>query len=205
MPLEFVNKCWHICGVPDAPAKSRKSDRTRAAILAAARDLFARDGYDGATIRDIAARADIDPAMVIRYFGSKDDLFIRAADIDLRLPDLSATAPADAGRSLVEHFLDIWEGPAANPGLVVLLRSAAANDYAADRVREVFAAQSRPALARLGNPADGDRRAGLVVSQLLGLALCRYIFRLPPVVQLSRAEVLDHIGPVIQRYLDGAA
>ena len=59
--------------------KSTKSDRTRAQILAAAQALFAEHGYQNTTIRDVAARASIDPAMVIRYFQSKDELFARAA------------------------------------------------------------------------------------------------------------------------------
>ena len=59
------------------PGSARKSERTRAAILKAAQELFAELGYARTTVRDIAARAAIDPAMVMRYFGSKDALFAR--------------------------------------------------------------------------------------------------------------------------------
>ena len=90
-------------------AKPTKSDRTRAAILAAARELFAAQGYERTTVRDVAAKAEIDPAMVIRYFGSKDGLFARAAVFDLRLPDLGAIERAELGPVLVGHFLDVWE------------------------------------------------------------------------------------------------
>jgi len=73
----------------DTPAatRPRRSDATRAAILAAARERFAADGYERATIRAIAETAGIDPAMVMRYYGSKEKLFATAADFDLRLPD----------------------------------------------------------------------------------------------------------------------
>ncbi|MFZ1103905.1 MAG: helix-turn-helix domain-containing protein, partial [Hyphomicrobiaceae bacterium] len=72
----------------DSQGRTPKSERTRAAILTAARELFAAHGYERTTVRDIAARASIDAAMVMRYFGSKDALFARAADFDLRLPSL---------------------------------------------------------------------------------------------------------------------
>ena len=73
----------------DRPAKTAKSQRTKAAILKAAQQLFADQGYERATVRDIAARAAIDPAMVIRYFGSKEGLFAQATAFDLKLPDLT--------------------------------------------------------------------------------------------------------------------
>ena len=63
------------------PAKTAKSERTRAAILTAAQELFAEFGYERATVRDVAARAAIDPAMVMRYFGSKDEVALRARPI----------------------------------------------------------------------------------------------------------------------------
>src|SRR5213593_3726749 len=92
-----------------AKPTSRRSDRTKAAILATARKHFAAYGYERATIRAIARKAGIDPAMVMRYFGTKEKLFAAAAEFDLRLPDLAAV-PRDAiGSVLVGHFLDRWE------------------------------------------------------------------------------------------------
>ena len=82
----------------DSTEKPAKSDRTRAAILAAAQELFAEQGYERTTVRDIAARAAIDPAMVIRYFGSKDGLFARAASSTCALPDLGSVERASWGR-----------------------------------------------------------------------------------------------------------
>jgi AcrR family transcriptional regulator len=180
--------------------KTRKSDRTRAAILDAAQTLFAQHGHDRTTVRDIAAKASIDPALVIRYFGSKDELFVRAAAFDLRMPDLSKVKRSQIGDTLIRRFLELGEG---FTGMTVLLRSAASNDYAASRVRELFAAQVLPAFARVGSRADAAERAGLVASQLLGLALCRYILKIPPVAEMSAEEIVKHIGPTIQRYASG--
>jgi hypothetical protein len=67
-------------------------------------------------------------------------------------------------------------------------------------VRELFAAQVLPAFARIGSRANAGKRAGLVAAQLLGLALCRYILKIPPVAEMSREEIVKHIAPTIQRY-----
>ena len=127
-----------------------KSDRTRAKIEAAARDLFQEQGYDRTTVREIAAAADIDPAMIIRYFGSKDELFELVATPRLDLPDLSAVDEQQIGETLVRHFLQLWEGDQGMGGMPVLLRSAASNDAAATRLRQIFSSQVAPAIGRIG-------------------------------------------------------
>ncbi|MEW9614591.1 TetR family transcriptional regulator [Shinella sp. S4-D37] len=187
----------------DSPARKTKSDRTREAILEAARLLFAQKGYDGTTVRDIAAAAAIDPAMVIRYFGGKDTLFARAADIDLRLPDLAALPRDAVGEALVRHFLAIWEGGGDATALPIALRSAASNELAAARLREIFATQVAPAIARLAGP-DTPAVAGLVATQILGLAFTRYVLKLPPVVALPHERLVAEVGRSIQAYIDGA-
>jgi AcrR family transcriptional regulator len=185
------------------PGKRRKSERTREAILKAAQALFAQLGYERTTVRDIAARAAIDPAMVIRYFGSKDALFARTTVFDLKLPDLSATEGAQLGAALIRHFLDIWEGPASNGSLTILLRAAASNEEAAQKTRAIFAGQVLPMLAHVADRAELPRRAGLISSQLLGLALCRYVLKVPPVVAMPRGEIEANVGPVLQGYITG--
>jgi AcrR family transcriptional regulator len=181
-----------------------KSDRARLAILAAAQELFSQLGYDHTTIRAVAAKASIDPAMVMRYFGSKDELFARAASIDLNLPPLRTIAPDAVGETLARRFLEIWEGPGSAKAMAIMLRSATSNEFAAEKAREVFARQVGPAIASLGSAATAPQRAGLVSSQLLGLALSRYILRLPPIVAMSRDEIVAQIGPVLQRYATGS-
>jgi AcrR family transcriptional regulator len=86
-----------------------KADQTKAAILAAARERFAESGYEAATIRAIAADANIDPSMVMRYFGNKDQLFAAAAEFDLRFPDLSDVERSKLGAAMVNHFLARWQ------------------------------------------------------------------------------------------------
>ncbi|MBF6134167.1 TetR family transcriptional regulator [Nocardia otitidiscaviarum] len=181
--------------------RTRRSDATRAAILTAARERFARDGYDRATIRAIAADAGIDPAMVMRYYGSKDKLFALAAEIDLRLPDFVDVPAAELGTALVSFAVQRWD---ADESLAALLRAAVTNDGAAQKMREVFGGQVVPMIvARGAAPADAVTRAGLIATQMLGVALCRYVLRLPPVVAMSADELVTWLGPTVQRYFDG--
>jgi AcrR family transcriptional regulator len=200
----FVNNCWPILvdmAEPDPIVPpARRSDATKATILAAARAQFAALGYQATTIRAVANAAEIDPAMVMRYFGNKEGLFAAAADFDLRLPDL-AGVPRDAlGAALVAHFLDRWED---DETLMALLRTASTNEAAAARMQALFSSQMAPLIARLSGDsrAGAAARAGLIASQVLGLALCRYVLKLPPVVALKRPEIVRRIGATVQSYL----
>jgi AcrR family transcriptional regulator len=175
----------------------RSSTDTKAAILAAARERFAADGYERATIRSIAGDAKIDPSMVMRYFGSKERLFAAAADVDLRLPDLGGLPADRIGDALVTHFLDRWEG---DEGLMVLLRTGLTNAGAAERMRAIFSAQIVPLIPDRHRD-QAPLRAGLAATQMLGLALCRYTLKLPPVVAMSRDEIVSWLGPTLSRYL----
>ncbi|MER6270763.1 TetR family transcriptional regulator [Streptomyces sp900105755] len=185
-------------GRASGPA-ARRSDASRSAILAAARERFAADGYERATIRAIAKDARIDPSMVMRYFGSKDGLFAAAVTLDLRMPDVSEVPHAEVGHALVSHFLDIWE---ANEELTAMLRVAVTNRAGTERLQDVFREQVVPVAARVcPDPEQVLTRAGLCAAQLMGLALTRYVVRLPPVVALAREEVMAWLGPAVQRYL----
>ncbi|BBD41146.1 TetR family transcriptional regulator (plasmid) [Aminobacter sp. Y103A] len=138
-------------------AKPTKSERTRAAILEAARELFMEFGYQAATVRDVAHRASIDPAMVIRYFGSKEELFARAASIRLNVPQLQVVDSQAIGETLVRHFLNLWEGPESSCGMAVLLRSAASNEFAAEK--------NAGSVRRASSPGCGIRRGSRDSSQ----------------------------------------
>ena len=179
----------------------RRSDGTRAAILEAARRRFAADGFRKATIRAIAADADIDPSMVMRYYGSKDGLFAAAVDVNLALPDLAAADPDSLGSLLVRRFLELWQQPPSDELLLTLLRTAVTDEDLAGRVREVFAEQVLPVVLAFGAPETAPRRSGLVATQLLGVALCRYVLRLAPVVAMTEEQIVADVGPTIQRYL----
>lgn len=184
----------------ETTGKARRSDATKEAILAAARERFAGDGYERATIRAIAADAGIDPAMVMRYFGNKEKLFATAAEFDLKLPDVTGVPPEQLGRRLAAHMVDRWDG---DETLMALLRAAVTHQAAADRMREIFAAQLGPAIVAIA-PDDAPVRAGLIATQVLGFTLTRYVLRLPPVAAMDKDTVVAWLGPTLQRYLTGS-
>lgn len=179
---------------------SDKSARTRARILAAARNEFAERGFRGATVRTIAGQAEIDPSMVIRYFGSKAQLFEAASEIDLRIPDLTSVPRSRVGVTLVRHFMARWESE--DDSLLLLLRSSTVDERAAERLRGMFQRQLTPALAAVIDDAgEVEARVGLVATQMLGLALTRHLLKLPPVAGMSVDQVVAHLAPTVQRYL----
>ncbi len=199
--LAKVNRRWQILSMSRTRTKTPKSETTRQAILAAAQRQFYENGYDGASVRRIARAVPIDPAMIMRYFGSKEGLFSAAVVIDLKLPDPGAIPRDRAGTALVAHFLNLWEGERSAIGLPILLRSAVSNQDASDKIRAVFEKQVAPTVAGLTGADDADTRAALIVSQLFGLALCRYVLKLPPVAEMTQDEIIARIGPVVQGHL----
>jgi AcrR family transcriptional regulator len=184
-------------------ARLKKSDRTRLAILAAAREQFAQHSYDRASIRAIAAQAQIDPAMVLRYFTNKETLFATVVEIDLQLPDLAAVDADSRGEVLLRHFLGLWEGKAKYDALPILLRSAVTYETAAARLQAVFLRQVRGMVAAVVPESEAARRAGLITSQLLGLALTRYVLRLPDLADRDADGLVADMAPTVQRYLTG--
>ena len=181
------------------PETRRSGAETRERILTVAREHFAQQGYDRTTIRTIAAEAQIDPSMVMRYFGNKEELFTAAASIDLALPDLGTVADGEVGRVMTAHFVRTWDSEGT---LMALLRRAASDAGAAEQMRTIFATQVAAAVAPLcPDPTEAARRAALVASQLLGIALSRYVLLLPPVVEMDPDEIVAWVAPTIDRYL----
>jgi AcrR family transcriptional regulator len=182
--------------------RPRRSDPTRARILEAAKRRFAEHGYDATTIRAVASDAEIDPSMVMRYYGNKEGLFAAAADMHLRLPDFTQIPRSQWGRRLVRHFFDRWEDRPGESGLGLLLRSATTHEHAAARLRAIADQQVCSALEQAGvdEPA---RRASLVASQMLGLALCRYVLKVPPIASAEPDVLVGDLSKTIQRYITG--
>src|SRR6266498_3103574 len=181
---------------PSPPARPRRSDATRAAILRAARERFAADGYERATIRAIATEAGIDPSMVMRYYGSKENLFARAAQFDLRLPDLSAVPRRKLGETLTRTLLDRWDQSDALP---IMLRAAMTN--AAAQLQAIYRDQLTASVAAIAPEAEAQERAGMVATQALGLAICRYVLKFPPLAEMPGDQVVARFSPTLQRYL----
>ena len=181
---------------------------TRTAILASARAAFAERGYDGASIRAVAAGAGVDPALVHHYFGTKEKLFVEVMGLPVD-PQVVLSAVAehhrdDLGPELVRTFLSVWDPPAGAP-LVGLLRSAVAHEWVGRLLREFMIDTVLRQVAQRAAPdaADADLRATLVASQMMGLAMARYVVKVEPLASAPPGTVVAAIGPVVQRYLTG--
>ncbi len=189
---------------------------TREAILAASRERFAEHGYDGATIRTIAADAGVDPALVHHFFGTKERLFAAAMRLPVVPGELIAAALAGGprpGESLGEHLartvLRAWDSREIRDVFVGLIRSASASPQAMVMLREFVTEAIVGRLstaARPGHPADpatARYRASLVASQVLGLGLTRYVIGLEPLADADLDTLVASIGPTLDRYLTG--
>ena len=180
---------------------------TRARILAAARERFAASGYDRTRIRDVAADADVDPALVHYFFKSKDGLFAAAMQLPLRPADVLPPVLADGlpglGERIVRRLLSVWDDPANRNALLATVQGASAHPGAAAALREFV---RREVVGRVAGVIEADRpqlRANLVASQVVGLLGARYVVRVEPLASMDAEALVPLIGPTLQRYLDG--
>ncbi|CAD7036998.1 TetR/AcrR family transcriptional regulator [Pseudorhizobium endolithicum] len=178
----------------------KDAEATRERLIAAARTMFAKRGYEGTTVREIAGEARVNPALINRYFGGKEKLFAEAVSISLDLPNLKDVERGVIGRRLVEHFFTRWEGSKRDDLLRVLVRTAVTNDEAAARMRTILFTQVAAMVEQVTGPDRAKERAGLIATQILGLAYARNVLALSD-RELARDTVIVMIGDTIQRYL----
>ncbi|GAA1758844.1 TetR family transcriptional regulator [Luedemannella helvata] len=182
---------------------------TREAVLAAAREVFADKGYDGASIRAIAAAAGVDPALIHHYFGTKEQLFVAAlrspvnpADV---LPGVINGDPDRLGERLIRTLLQVWDSPAGGAA-AAMVRSAVTNDTMARMLREFILKRliTRVLAEVVSDPAEAGVRGTLVATQIAGLIMIRYLIKVEPLASAPAEQVVALVGPTIQRYLTGA-
>ncbi|KUL28905.1 TetR/AcrR family transcriptional regulator [Actinoplanes awajinensis] len=179
---------------------------TREVILTAARAAFADKGFDGASIRAIATAAEVDPALVHHYFGTKDKLFLAAMQAPMDPAELlDAVAEGDldqVGERFVRLFLTIWDGPGGAAG-VALLRSAVGNEWTTRLFREFVVTQIlRRAVPKLGlDDEQGPLRITLAASHMVGVAMARYVIKVEPLASVPSETIVAIVGPTVQRYL----
>lgn len=178
-----------------------------ARIAAAARDEFAVHGWAGTTIRAVARRADVDPALVYHYFGSKEGLLDAATNppqqwLD-RVAEVWATPVERLGAALLQLLLASWADDEIGPTLRAILQTAAHDPVTRDKLRRVVEG-SLMGVSELGSD-DRDRliRSGLISSQMMGFALMRYVWKIEPVASMTDDEAIAAIAPNLQRYVDG--
>lgn len=192
--------------VSTAPGPRDERGVLAARILTAAREAFADTGYAGTTIRSIARAADVDPALVYHYFGSKEALLDAATDPPQRwLEGVAATwaTPVDRlGEALIRLMLGAWADDEIGPVLRAILQTAAHEATTREKLRRVVES-SLLGVSQLGDD-DADRltRGGLISSQLMGLAMVRYVWRIEPVASMTDDALVAAVAPTLQRYIE---
>ena len=186
------------------------SPATRREILDAARSVFLEDGYERASVRAIARRAGVDPALVYHYFDGKPALFVELLDLarDPREIMESAAAGGGVGRGarVVAGFLQAWEAGDPTPGsrFRTAMQAVCASPEAATALREFLTERVWSRQLGTDDPATVSARRGFVASQLLGVAFQRYVLRVEPYASATIDEVAALVGPVIDGLHDDA-
>jgi AcrR family transcriptional regulator len=188
-----------------APAGRRPGPtQTRDAILAAARAQFAGRGYTGTTVRSVAAAADVNPALIHHYFGSKDQLFLAALNMPVNpaqvIVQLLAAGPrSEFPERIVRYFIVAWRDPAIGQALQAVLRRAVSDEASAALIRNLVENVLLPRAAdALGLP---KMRIAIAMSHLIGLVLGATILHIEPLASASEDELVDLVAPAIRSYL----
>jgi AcrR family transcriptional regulator len=192
---------------PKRRGRRAGGEDTRTALLDAARAVFVERGYEGATVRSIAARAGVDAAMVNHWFGSKENLFAKAV---LQLPfdptelvaHLLNGPPEQTGERIVRTFLGVWDATGGGP-FAALVRSVTSHEGVATMLREFFLHNVFDKLVQDLTDDEVELRATLSASQIIGMGMVRYVVRFEPLASADPDALVAAVGPNIQRYLTG--
>lgn len=195
------------------PRKAGSSD-ARAAITDAAGAEFAEKGYDKASLRGIARRAQVDSALVHHYFESKAGLFAEVVRLPVR-PDRIIRSAFDVsddrlGESLVHTVLSAWEHSSVKSIGVTVLRSAVSDSAAGRLIRQFLLRELKGAVAgRIEDSgvdrAEADLRATLVLTQMAGALMFRHVLELEPLASMSVDDLTARLSPAVQGHLDGVS
>jgi AcrR family transcriptional regulator len=197
-------------GRPTSADRAAAGEAARDRILASARAEFAERGYDKASIRSIARGAEVDPALVHHYFGTKEQVFEAAVEVSFApvgegLDSLAPRGPGDLGEQLVRFFLGVWEDPATRAPLLAVVRSAFNNETAARILRGMVTRQLMARVAQGLDAPDRELRVELAAAQLVGTAILRYVVGTEPLASADPEELAARLAPVVQHHLTGPA
>jgi AcrR family transcriptional regulator len=181
---------------------------TRDDLLAAARARFATHGYDGTRLRDVAADAGVDVALVHYHFRSKDGLFAAALEMPVSIPDVIAEVLGqgsvdDLGPRMLRRILALWDDGELRPALAALVRSEVVQLPGPVSLGEFIRSALIARIAETLDAEDAELRAALFGSQLFGLLMYRYVFQVEPAASQDTESLVELVGPNLQRYLTG--
>ncbi|MGW7404078.1 TetR/AcrR family transcriptional regulator [Streptomyces sp. NPDC054833] len=193
----------------NAPALARKRVRApeahREAILEAARAAFAERGYARATIREIAGRAGVTHGLVMRHFGSKEQLFLAAVPGPRDLPELVPGPPQTLPDRIAQAFVARMERSDGNDPFLALIRSAASDERAATGLYAAMRRSSAAAYSTVLSGPDADERIDLLASHLIGVTFSRYVLRSGPVAEMPPERLVAYLTRTLRCLLEPAA
>jgi AcrR family transcriptional regulator len=180
---------------------------SREDIVKAARKLFAKRGYQGATMRAIAKEAGVDPSLIVHFFGNKVNLLTEAIDWpfdpEVQMPSLLEEGRRNVGRKLAELAIGTWDEQGTRHPVFTLLRAGLTEPEAAEMLRSFMLRRLYgPLMERLGSDRP-ELRAALAVSQVIGVGMGRYVLKFEGLAQARSEDVINWLAPVLQRYLTG--
>lgn len=175
-------------------SRPRDAEASRRALLTVAATLFDERGYAGATTREIGERAGLDPALIARYFGSKEGLYLAVLADEERA---AARGPLEPDlRALAERLLTRWDG--AEAPLRRSLSSPAPTAAERDQLRRIVGRLTEPARVAIGDGEDAALRAELLVALLVGVSVSRANGTLTELAAATPDEVLRQLGPLLE-------
>ncbi len=178
---------------------------TREAILAVARQRFGTRGYDATSLRSIAAEAQVDPALLIHYFSTKEGLFAAVMGLFQRpselLGDLGSLPLGEAAEKVVRVYLEMVDSDESRNAILSLVRSAVSNEKAAGMLREFLSQEFLSVVTSLCDKPDAGLRASLIASQLIGIAMLRHVIQVEPLAGAKRDDIVALVAPRIEAYL----
>jgi AcrR family transcriptional regulator len=190
--------------IPPGPRDERGVLAAR--ILAAARASFAEHGYAGTTVRAVARVADVDPALVYHYYGSKENLLDAATTPPQSFLDQIAIAwqasPAGLGEHLVRQMLRNWRNPEHEPVLRAVMQIAGNVPATRDKLCHIIERSMMGPSAQALSEEERMLRSSLIAGQLMGLAFMRFIWKIEPLASMDDDGIVIAVAPTIQRYLD---
>lgn len=189
------------------PGRRPGGPDTRGEIVLAARKSFADKGFDGTSIRAVAREAGVDAALVHHYFDSKDELFIEAMAIPVDPRQIAARIldgpPEELGRRIATVFLGVWESAEGQQRMKAIFRSVVTSDEVSRIMREGITQMIIGPVSRALDVPDAQLRVTMVATQLIGVAMARYLVGLEPVASTDLAVLIDRLAPVLQLHLTG--
>lgn len=181
--------------------RPRNSEASKKSILWAAQAALAQKSYDEVGLREIAQEAKIDPALIIRYFGSKEGLFREVIKTHIHIDSLNGVEVAKYPEVLAR--LTLGDATEIDQHSMLILHRSAPSEVAGPIIRETLRERLvNPMVARLNTP-DAEVRVELVLSVLGGLSTGRHVTCYPSLVSGNREQLISMMIPVFQSLLFG--